>query len=85
MFCEQKRCGSTISISLYFYFSFIEKISILSSENWSLDNTFTRSLERSEFFDPAGQLIPDLCFYGNLNLKKMGEVALTFVKFELSS
>ena len=53
-FYKQKRCGSTISISLYFYFSFIEKI-ISSSENRSLDNTFVRSPERGEFFDPAAQ------------------------------
>ena len=38
-FYKRKRCGSTISISLYFYLSFIEKI-ILSSENRLLDNTF---------------------------------------------
>ena len=56
-FYKQKRCGSTISIGLYFYFSFIEKI-ILSSENRLLDNTFARSPERGEFFDPAGQLPP---------------------------
>ena len=55
-FYEQKRCGSTISISLYFYFSFIEKI-ILSSENRSLDNNFARSPERGEFFDPAAQFV----------------------------
>ena len=54
-FYKQKRCGSTIFISLYFYFSFIEKI-ILSFENRSLDNTFARSPERGEFFDPAAQL-----------------------------
>ena len=54
-FYKQKISGSTISISLYFYFSFIEKI-ILSSENRSLDNTFARYPERSEFFDPAAQL-----------------------------
>ena len=39
------------------YFSFIEKI-ILSSENRSLDNTFARSPERGELFDPAAQLKP---------------------------
>ena len=55
-FYEQKRCGSTISIGLYFYFSFIEKI-ILSPENRSLDINFARSLERGEFFDPAAQLL----------------------------
>ena len=51
-FYKQKRCGSTISISLYFYFSFIEQI-ILNSENRLLDNTFARSPERGEFSDPA--------------------------------
>ena len=60
-FYEQKRCGSTISMSLYFYFSFIEEI-ILSSENQLLDNTFARSPERGEFFDPAGQLSRNLNF-----------------------
>ena len=55
-FYEQKSCDSTISISLYFYFSFIEKI-ILSSENRSLDNTFARSPECGEFFDPAAQFV----------------------------
>ena len=54
-FYKQKRCGSTISTSLYFYFLFIEKI-ISSFENRSLDNNFARSPERSEFFDPAPQL-----------------------------
>ena len=54
-FYEQKKSGSTISISLYFYFSFIEKI-ILSSENRSLDDTFARSPERGEFFDPCFRL-----------------------------
>ena len=52
-FYEQKRCGLTISMSLYFYFLFIEKI-ILSSEN-----RFARSPERGEFFDPATQF----CFF----------------------
>ena len=64
---KQKRCGSTISISLYFYFSFIEKI-ILSSENRLLDNTFARSLERGEFFDPAARLLDRLTF-GNCDVK----------------
>ena len=58
-FYKQKICGSTISISLYFYFSFIEKI-ILSFENRSLDNTFARSPERGEFFDPPAQLYNNL-------------------------
>ena len=55
-FYKQKRCGSTISINLYFYFSFIENI-ILSSENQSLDNTIARSPQRGEFFDPTAQLV----------------------------
>ena len=50
MLYKQERCGSTISTSLYFYFSFIEKI-ISSSDNRSLDNTFARSPERAEFFE----------------------------------
>ena len=57
-FYKQKRCGSTISTSLYFYFSFIEKI-ISSSENRSLDNTSARSPERGEFFDPAAQFLSE--------------------------
>ena len=59
-FYKEKRCGSPISTSLYFYFLFIEKI-ISSSENRSLNNTFARSPERGEFFDPAAQL----CINGN--------------------
>ena len=55
-FHKRKRFGSTISISLDFYFLFIENI-ILSSENRSLDNSFARSRERGELFDPAAQLI----------------------------
>ena len=66
-FYKQKRCDSTISISLYFYFSFIEKVT-LSSENLSMENTFARSPERGELFDPAAQLLSD--FPQSLEKKK---------------
>ena len=65
-FYKQKRCGLTICISLYLYFSFIEKI-IVSSENRSLDNTFACSPERGEFFDPAAQLYKFLVKISNIS------------------
>ena len=55
-FYKQKRCDLPISISLYFYFLFIEK-NILSSEKRSMDNILARSPERSEFFDLAAQFL----------------------------
>ena len=69
-FYKQTRCGSTVSLSLYFYFSFIEKI-ILSSENRLLDNTFARSPERGAFFDPAAQLFALTLWSTNFCLRWM--------------
>ena len=65
-FYKEKRCGSTISISLYFYFSFNEKI-ISSSENRSLDNTSACSPERGKFFDSAAHLYNFLVKISNIS------------------